>query len=252
MHFRYLLLVCFYIVFAKTTLAQTNLEAFKASQLSQPRVQQAMNTYQDTIKKYFTKKNLKFPPKDIYLRSFKYQNELELWARDTNTEEYKLVKTYRVCALSGLLGPKQYEGDRQVPEGFYFIDQFNPHSEYYLSMLISYPNLVDRTMSNSPKLGGNIYIHGGCVTVGCIPMTDVLISQLYVTCLMAKLNGQENIPIHIYPTRFNKSAMSYLYVEFKNDPFKQKFWNTLKKYYDYFELYHKLKPLLYTNDGNYL
>jgi len=46
--------------------------------------------------------------------------------------------------------------------------------------------------------------------------------------------------------------MSYLYVEYKNDPFKQKFWGTLKKYYDYFELYHKLKPLLYTNDGNYL
>ncbi len=55
-----------------------------------------------------------------------------------------LFKTYKVCALAGTLGPKRMEGDYQVPEGFYYINEFNPQSNYYLSLGINYPNESDK------------------------------------------------------------------------------------------------------------
>jgi murein L,D-transpeptidase YafK len=33
------------------------------------------------------------------------------------------------------------EGDYQVPEGFYYITEFNPASNYHLSLGINYPNI---------------------------------------------------------------------------------------------------------------
>src|SRR6185312_9459157 len=133
-----------------------------------------------------TKKGLSYPAKDIFLRIFKGQNEMELWARDNDTSEYRKVKTYRICALSGILGPKRTEGDRQVPEGYYFIEDFNPKSDFHLSLLLNYPNYSDMMIGDKKKPGGDIYIHGGCVTVGCMPMTDEGIQELYVICLNAK------------------------------------------------------------------
>jgi len=176
---------------------------------------------------------------------------MELWARNDDTTQYRLIKTYHICALSGILGPKRWEGDRQVPEGFYFIDEFNPKSDYYLSLLINYPNYSDSMLGGNTKLGGNIYIHGGCVTIGCMPMTNEIIQELYVVCLNARLNGENNIPVHIYPTRFTKPGMNFLNREYGRDTEKQKFWVALKESYDYFEKYHKILPVMYTEDGKY-
>ncbi len=231
--------------------AQDDTQKFRALQLSCSRVSLACTHCDDTLNKYFEKRGLSYPPKDIYLRAFKSQNEMELWARNDDTMPYKLVKIYHICALSGILGPKRWEGDRQVPEGFYFIEEFNPKSEYYLSLLINYPNYSDSVLGGDIKLGGNIYIHGGCVTIGCMPMTNEIMQELYVVCLNAKLNGENYIPVHIYPTRFTRPAMNYLSREYGRDVEKQKFWATLKENYDYFEKYHKLLPVMYAQDGKY-
>lgn len=231
--------------------AQTDLVNLRNTQLSFSRVAQAWAKFNDSLKKDFTSKGLNFPSGDIYLRSFKAQNELELWARNDRSESYKLVKTYRVCALSGILGPKRFEGDRQVPEGEYFIEDFNPQSDFLLSMLINYPNYSDIILGDKKKPGGNIYIHGGCVTVGCLPMTDEFIQELYVVCLNAKLNGENYIPVHIYPTRFDKRGLDFLGRAYNADPAKQEFWVNLKAGYDYFEKNKKLLPVMYTPDGKY-
>ena len=246
-----LFLLFLFFLLKQYCFAQDDMQRFKAAQLACSRVSQACSKCDDTIKKYFAKKNLDYPPKDIYLRVFKAQNEMELWARNNAQGEYKFVKTYHICALSGILGPKRWEGDRQVPEGFYFIEQFNPKSEYYLSLLLNYPNFSDSILSNNLKPGGNIYIHGGCVTIGCMPMTNEIIQELYVVCLQAKLNGNNNIPVHIFPTRFSKVSMNYLTREYGKDTEKQKFWATLKESFDYFERYRKLMPVCYTLDGKY-
>jgi len=235
---------------ALPSIAQSEDQTFKNYQLSSSRVADAGKKYTDTISKEFKKKGLAFPPRDIYLRAFKSQNELELWARNNESAEYKLVKTYRICALSGLLGPKRTQGDRQVPEGYYFIEDFNPKSDYYLSMQLSYPNYSDEKLGGN-NLGGDIFIHGGCVTIGCMPMTDEGIKELYTICLNAKMNGQENIPVHIFPTRLTKAGLSYLNREYPKDNARLLFWNDLKAGYEYFEKYHKLLPVMYSPEGRY-
>lgn len=232
--------------------AQDDLQTFRNFQLSFTRVSQAWAKYNDTLRKEFEQQGIAYPPKDIYLRTFKAQNEMELWARNEPSSEYKLIKTYHICALSGILGPKRYEGDRQVPEGYYFIEDFNPKSDFYLSLLLNYPNYSDMIMSNNQKPGGDIYIHGGCVTVGCMPMTDDVIQELYVICLNAKLNGETYIPVHIFPVRFNKTTLNFLGKAYAGDTTKQRFWVNLKEGYDYFEKNHKLLPVMYDATGNYV
>ena len=249
----HLVIACtIFIVAAHPAAAQTDAQNFKNFQMSCERVAGAWKKYNDSLAKEFKKKNVAYPPKDIFFRVFKAQNEMELWGRNNETSEYKLIKLYHICALSGVLGPKRAEGDRQVPEGYYFIEDYNPKSDYYLSMLLNYPNFSDNLFGAKTKKGGDIYIHGGCVTVGCMPMTDEGIQEIYTLCLNAKVNGEENIPVHIYPTRMNKKGMDYLAREYVNYPESQKFWATLKNEYEYFEKTHKLLPVMYSPEGNYI
>ncbi|WP_276134515.1 L,D-transpeptidase family protein [Polluticoccus soli] len=231
---------------------QDDVQTFRNFQFSFNRVSQAWTKTNDTLQKLFRQQGLSYPPSDIYIRTFKAQNEMELWARDNDTAEYKLVKNYRICALSGILGPKRVEGDRQVPEGLYFIEDFNPKSDFHLSMLLNYPNYSDMVLGDKAKPGGDIYIHGGCVTVGCMPMTDGVIQELYTLCLNAKLSGQTYIPVHIFPTRFTKTGLNFLGTAYAGDDAKQRFWVNLKSGYDYFERYHRIQPVMYTPDGKYV
>jgi len=59
-------------------------------------------------------------------------------------------------------GDKEYEGDFKTPEGSYLLDTRNPHSEYFLSIHVSYPNYQDVREARSKGLdpGGAIMIHG--------------------------------------------------------------------------------------------
>ncbi len=109
---------------------------------------------------------------DILLRAYKQESELELWAKNKKDKQYTLLKTYKICASSGTLGPKRKQGDIQVPEGFYVIDRFNPVSNFYLSLGVSYPNASDKILGVKGALGGDIFIHGNCVTIGCLPISD--------------------------------------------------------------------------------
>jgi hypothetical protein len=81
-------------------------------------------------------KGIKYPPSRLLLRAFKATKQLELWASNSPTNKLKLLKSYKVLAASGKLGPKRKEGDRQVPEGVYFINRFNPKSQFHLSLSI--------------------------------------------------------------------------------------------------------------------
>src|SRR6478609_120307 len=65
----------------------------------------------DTLKKQFEEKKLDWPAEYIYIRSFKYDSQLEVWVRNETDQPFKLFKTYKVCALAGTLGPKRMEGD---------------------------------------------------------------------------------------------------------------------------------------------
>lgn len=226
--------------------------SFVDYQRSFPRPQEAMQRKLDTLKKQFAVKKLKWPVQSLYIRSFKFDSQLEVWVKEAKSSTYSLFKTYPVCALAGSLGPKRVQGDYQVPEGFYYINEFNPFSNYYLSLGLNYPNASDRILSDSVKPGGDIYIHGSCVTVGCIPITDQQIDELYVLAAYAKDAGQDYIPVHIFPCRFDvPKSKEYLKELCKDDPSLKSFSEKMADAYFYFERTQQLPIVMITEDGAY-
>jgi murein L,D-transpeptidase YafK len=241
-----LALICFAI-------AATAQPSFVDFQKSYPRVAYAMRFKEDSLKRQFAQKGLTWPAKQVYIRSFKYDSQLEVWVRNSNNEPYQLFKTYKVCALAGGMGPKRMEGDYQVPEGFYYINEFNPNSMYHLSLGINYPNASDKVLSDSVKPGGEIYIHGSCLTVGCIPIQNPQIEELYILAAHAKTQGQDFIPVHIFPVRYNnRKSFEYLAKTTKDDQDLQRFAIKLKDVFDYFETKKKLPLICVNKRGEYV
>lgn len=232
--------------------AGTSFATFVDYQKTFSRPEQSFRKKEDTLQKQFAKKGLKWPANYIYIRSFKYDSQLEIWVKDEIGDPFKLFKTYKVCALAGTLGPKRMEGDYQVPEGFYYINEFNPKSAYYLSLGINYPNLSDKMLSDSISPGAGIYIHGSCVTVGCIPLTDEQIDEVYILAALARNQGQDYIPVHIFPVRYNvPRSLNYLNNFAKEDPALKKFAAKLEDAFDYFDKYKQLPVVMIDNKGEY-
>jgi murein L,D-transpeptidase YafK len=210
-------------------------ESFKQNQLKFSRVKDAYSEKESTVKNYFLNKNLNYPGCNIFLRAFKKEGVLEVWVKEAGSQTYQFLTQYDICATSGVLGPKRREGDRQVPEGFYYINHFNPQSNFHLSLGISYPNQSDRLLGDKSAPGSAIYIHGDCVTIGCIPITDDKIKELYILAVEARNNGQLQIPIHIFPARLNAGNFAKLQNDIGNDPVILDFWRNLQPVYDDFE-----------------
>lgn len=162
------------------------------------------------LKRQFGKANVAYPPKEIALLAFKKERYIELWARDSYASPWKRVKNYPLTAFSGRLGPKLKMGDGQIPEGVYRLTSFNPYSSMHLSMMINYPNQFDRLQAikdGRKQLGGDIFLHGKSMSVGCLAVGDYSIDQLF---LLARRVGLSNIRVVIAPNdlRKNKPATS--------------------------------------------
>lgn len=239
---------CFLI--CEISYSQTAVLAFTKSS---PKIISINNKKEDTLKKQFQAKGLTWPAKYIYIRSFKYDAQLELWVKNTLKEPYKLFKTYKVCMQSGTMGPKRLQGDFQVPEGFYHINEFNPNSNYHLSMGLNYPNSSDRILSDSLRPGGEIYIHGSCVSVGCIPLNDDEIEELYLIASYAHANGEEFIPVHVFPIKYNvKKSAEYLATATRNKESLKKFEYQLKDVFEYFNEHKQLPVIMVNKRGEYV
>jgi len=118
------------------------------------------------------------------------------------------IKSYRVLGASGGPGPKLREGDRQVPEGIYPVTGLNPDSNYHLALAIGYPNDFDLAMATRDGRtdpGGDIHIHGGDYSAGCLAVGDEAIEELF---LLAVRTGPENLCViiapHAPPTPFRR------------------------------------------------
>ena len=203
------------------------------------------------VEELFKSKGLSFPKVEVLIRIFKNEESLELWSRSIATDKFVLIRTYRICSNSGNLGPKRKQGDGQVPEGCYFIDKFNPYSNFYLSLGLSYPNESDKMLGGKVNLGGDIFIHGDCVTIGCIPITNYYIEELYLICVYARNYGQDKIPVHIFPLKMDSTGMSKL-KEYFSDPKLIFFWQKLRQIYSAFETTHNLVKYSIDTKGNYL
>lgn len=208
---------------------------------------------EDSLRKQFNDLGLEWPAKEVYIRSFKYDSQLEIWVRNSDTLPFQLFKSYKVCAMAGAMGPKRIEGDYQVPEGFYYISEFKPRSEYHMSLKLNYPNESDKILSDPAHPGGNIYIHGSCVTVGCIPVKDSQIEEIYMIAAAAKNNGQAFIPVHVFPVQFDKKkSLDYLYNNIKTDYDMMRFEVRLKEVYDFFNEKKELPLIAVNKKGEYV
>ena len=189
----------------------------------------------------------KINPKRVYIRVFKHEKELEVWVSDSI--EFHLYKKYPICQLSGDIGPKRKQGDLQVPEGFYYINEFNPNSKYHLSLGVSYPNKSDRLLSRYRDLGGQIYIHGNCVSVGCIAMGDKAIEEIYS---LAK-NVTDKVEVHIFPINYSyKSSLIYIDNKIKNRKDLLEFEKNIFEGYLFFEENQRLPDITIDSSGLYL
>jgi len=248
----HLLLITFILTFSAAVVsAQTS---YVNLMKSSGKMTGGISKIEDTLRKQFEQKKLVWPPQEVYVRSFKYDRELEVWVKsDDSKEGFKLFKSYRVCMQSGTLGPKRMEGDYQMPEGFYYINEFNPNSNYHLALGINYPNASDKLLSDEQRPGNMIYIHGGCVSTGCIAISDKPIEELYVLANYAKDNGQDFIPVHVFPVRYNvKRSFEYLAQATKANQQLQHFAVTLKAAFDYFEEKKQLPVIMVNKKGEYI
>jgi murein L,D-transpeptidase YafK len=222
-------------------------------QRSIPKVGEMLRRKEDTLMKQFKEKSLVWPARYVYIRSFKYDSQLEVWIKNTKEEKYKLFKIYKICALAGTLGPKRFAGDYQVPEGFYYINEFNPRSEYHLSLGLNYPNASDRILSDSLQPGKDIYIHGSCVTTGCIPITDGQIEELYILAAHAKDLGEDFIPVHIFPVNFNNArSVDYLNKYLQTFSEYTPFAKSMRSAFYYFEKYREVPFVMVNGKGEYV
>ena len=217
------------------------------------KVSDVFSRMEDSVKKQFEAQQLTWPPEAMYVRSFKYDRQLEVWVKGNTKDPFKLFKTYKVCMQSGTMGPKRMEGDYQVPEGFYQINEFNPNSNFHLSLGLNYPNASDKILSDSLRPGSAIYIHGNCVSTGCIPISDKPMEELYIIASNVKAKGQEFIPVHVFPVRYNvKKSMEYLNTTIQNNVYLQTFNKNIKAAFDYFETKKQLPVIMVNQKGEYV
>ena len=117
-------------------------------------------------------------------------------------------RTFRIALGVEPEGGKEREGDQRTPEGVYLLETRNPHSDFFLSIRISYPNAFDLAKARRKGLdpGGQIMIHGqpnmptysaayyakedwtnGCIAVSNSDMIDIW------------LMTPDRVPIEIVP-----------------------------------------------------
>ncbi|MEE2644766.1 MAG: L,D-transpeptidase family protein [Myxococcota bacterium] len=167
-------------------------------------------TRSDAMRGYLKAASLPWPPAELLLRAYKAEGELELWGSPRKGAQMVPVLTWKLCALSGTLGPKRREGDGQVPEGIYEIGHLNPRSKYHLSMRVSYPNRSDRILGHPREPGSAIMIHGGCASVGCLAMGDERIEELWTLVeTFRRAHRRRKIHLYIFPARAWERLLGY-------------------------------------------
>ncbi|WP_210185017.1 murein L,D-transpeptidase family protein [Devosia sp. YR412] len=169
------------------------------------------------------------PGEAMVVRIFKQEKTLEVWKK-TSAGQYKMFKTYEICAFSGVLGPKVKEGDRQSPEGFYTITPglMNPKSSYYLAFNTGFPNKFDRVHG---RTGSDLMVHGDCSSRGCYAMTDDGIAEIYALARETFKGGNKSFQLQIFPFKMTAANLAK---EASNQHLS--FWKDIKEGYDLFEL----------------
>jgi murein L,D-transpeptidase YafK len=120
----------------------------------------------------------------------------------------EVLRSYRIELGLNPIGPKERSGDSRTPEGSYYLGRRNLHSDYFLSIQVSYPNRADveRARAHHWDAGGMIMIHGmpnqlkrardyyltHDWTDGCIALSNADMAEVWRL-------APDNVPIDILP-----------------------------------------------------
>jgi hypothetical protein len=209
------------------------------------RVAEAETAKLAVVKGLFATARVAFPPAQILLRGFKKEKRLELWASSKPGATLSHVTTYEVCMMSGDLGPKRQEGDGQVPEGFYTLTEYAPATPFYLAMQVSYPNLSDRILGDKRHPGTEIMIHGRCVSIGCLAMSDERIQEIWLASSALRSAGGV-VHMHLFPSRDMAGITATA-----ESPELRAFWKNLAEGFDFFEAHRTLPTVRVDPEGRY-
>lgn len=171
-------------------------------------IEERVDQYRDAAHKRmsgdFAKAGVEYPPKKVSLVGIKEQRIIQVWAVGADGH-WKHAKDYPVLGMSGGLGPKLLEGDGQVPEGLYKIEYLNPNSVSHVSLKIGYPNAEDvrcAKLDGRTNLGGDIMIHGGKSSGGCLAVGNPASEDLFV---LAAETGVTNVSVILTPVDFRSN-----------------------------------------------
>lgn len=145
-----------------------------------------------------------FPPANLSLLCFKEERIIEVYTK-CKGKNIRL-HSYPVLAASGKRGPKQQEGDKQVPEGVYSVVYLNPNSQFHLSFKLNYPNTTDLLRAKNAGIqapGSDIFIHGNEKSIGCLAIGNPAIEELFT---LVSLTGIEKTEVLIFPNDARKSG----------------------------------------------
>jgi murein L,D-transpeptidase YafK len=177
-----------------------------------------------------------------FIRVFKADSALEVWMLKGG--RFEMFRRFPICKWSGEIGPKLAEGDKQSPEGVYFITggDLIVNARWHRAMNISFPNQRDKALGLT---GSDILIHGKCSSIGCFALTDEYVEDVYEIVQSALEEGQPRVPVHIFPFALTREKLAGQADEEWLD-----FWKELKRGHDLF-LRDRLPPRTYVCNGQY-
>jgi hypothetical protein len=161
------------------------------------------------LRPFFDAAQVPYPPARVVMLGLKQEKLLQIYAAGTN-QNLRFLCACPILAASGSAGPKLREGDQQVPEGIYPVESLNPKSKFHLSLRLGYPNQFDRDqaqLDGRDTLGGDIMIHGGAASVGCLAVGDQSAEDLFV---LAADTGIDAVTVIISPVDFRKTDVAAL------------------------------------------
>jgi len=217
-----------FLAYLATTKKQNPVHIIKSKLSHKPTTVEVVNHLHGKVvaqlKPNLKKAGLSTLPAQLLMIAYKEEQLLKVYGHYNSS--WNLIKTYPFTATSGQLGPKLKEGDKQIPEGIYKIEYLNPASLFYLSMKVNYPNAFDKKKGQSDKrtdLGSDIFIHGKAATIGCIPIGDEAIEELFI---MAEAALSNELKVIISPRDFLKGKP---YPDIKSVTWSEELYDLIKE-----------------------
>ncbi|HQJ89598.1 MAG TPA: hypothetical protein PLB70_03185, partial [Paludibacteraceae bacterium] len=90
-----------------------------------------------------------------------------------------------------------------------------------------------------------------CVTIGCLPMTNEYIKEIYLLAINARNNGQQKIPVYIFPFEMTDENLNSYIQKYGKQSYIASFWKNIKIGHDKFMNNKKEVNFKIDNNGDY-